>query len=498
MKSRRGSTYWPGPLGGMVSQYVPGDIVVSVIAAEDSFIGIVREVHPKLNKVMVAWGGGSMVQHDPDEIQLSLHQTPEVKARMASRRIAKSEDDDNPQGQPLRSRRDYTAMTKGEANSNPQFVGNPETHGIDKPRGGGFSIMQNLQKDLRTEIVEEAEEGPKVADMKVLISSRHVEAKKKLRTTVQDNHGQTYVAWLEDGKLGPTLKLKEESGSTGGGFGWYVETLLGYGPYSQSKTISDKAWLDYGQDWYVTGMKKLLAEVKKNVKIVTVIASDLRSRRAFKKPGGEKWEKVQGKPGREKRRKPGSAGGYEYRETPKTKEQLTKDKDDKTRKDKNTKQLDKEWAGATDYHPYGYNEMSKEDQYKSKIRGIQQKRRDERYKDDAKAKAEREKKRVPKKKKEAPKEIFGPGIPKAAQLRSRRAMYWCNPERTYRLTKAEQGDGTTTCPKCKGQMESHPYKRGTSIYICPDCDFKISSRSVITEPPVLEPVIEASLTSRRK
>ena len=30
----------------------------------------------------------------------------------------------------------------------PDFQGNPETHGIDEPRGGGFSIMQNLQKSL--------------------------------------------------------------------------------------------------------------------------------------------------------------------------------------------------------------------------------------------------------------------------------------------------------------------------------------------------------------
>ena len=30
----------------------------------------------------------------------------------------------------------------------PDFVGDPETHGIEDPRGGGFSIMQNLQKSL--------------------------------------------------------------------------------------------------------------------------------------------------------------------------------------------------------------------------------------------------------------------------------------------------------------------------------------------------------------
>lgn len=45
----------------------------------------------------------------------------------------------------------------------PEFQGNPKTHGIDTPRGGGFSIMQNLQKDLRE---EEEKERKKARTMK--------------------------------------------------------------------------------------------------------------------------------------------------------------------------------------------------------------------------------------------------------------------------------------------------------------------------------------------
>jgi len=41
----------------------------------------------------------------------------------------------------------------------PDFQGDPRTHGIDEPRGGGFSIMQNLQKDLVKE--EDEDEGEK-------------------------------------------------------------------------------------------------------------------------------------------------------------------------------------------------------------------------------------------------------------------------------------------------------------------------------------------------
>lgn len=41
----------------------------------------------------------------------------------------------------------------------PDFQGNPETHGIDEPRGGGFSIMQNLQKSLVKEEENERNDG---------------------------------------------------------------------------------------------------------------------------------------------------------------------------------------------------------------------------------------------------------------------------------------------------------------------------------------------------
>lgn len=43
----------------------------------------------------------------------------------------------------------------------PDYQGNPKTHGIDDPRGGGFSIMQNLQKDLKEEQDEELDKPEK-------------------------------------------------------------------------------------------------------------------------------------------------------------------------------------------------------------------------------------------------------------------------------------------------------------------------------------------------
>lgn len=70
MRLRRGTSFWPGELGQMINQYTAGDIVVSTILEGRSFTGIVKNVQPKINKILVAWGGGSLVQHDPDEIML--------------------------------------------------------------------------------------------------------------------------------------------------------------------------------------------------------------------------------------------------------------------------------------------------------------------------------------------------------------------------------------------------------------------------------------------
>jgi hypothetical protein len=82
MRMRRGANFWPGALGHMVDQYRPGDIVVSTIVEDDSFTGVVRAVDPKLNKVLVAWAGGSVVQHDPDEIMLHPYGFAILKDRL--------------------------------------------------------------------------------------------------------------------------------------------------------------------------------------------------------------------------------------------------------------------------------------------------------------------------------------------------------------------------------------------------------------------------------
>ena len=67
-----------------------------------------------------------------------------------------------------------------------------------------------------------------------------------------------------------------------------------------------------------------------------------------------------------------------------------------------------------------------------------------------------------------------------ASLKSRRAMYWGGPDRTYRLTREEQESGAAICPKCKGQMEKEPFMRGEKLYMCPECRFKVPTSKTTT------------------
>lgn len=250
MRTRRGTSYWPGQMAGHINAFAVGDIVISTLVGDGNFYGVVKAVQPKLNKVMVAWGGGSMCQHDPEEVQLYPRQTEMVKQRMASRRVR--------------------AMELEQAEKNPQYVGDPDVNGLDEPRGGGFSIMQDLAKDQREESLEQATGNPKIDPVQASII---VAKKSNLRTKVIDNHGNEYDAWLEDEKHGAVLKVKGRYGASS----WYVSSIIG-----ASGVIDDKIYLDFGQNWYITGMKKLMNEVMKNVKPQYIVASDnLKSRRAM-------------------------------------------------------------------------------------------------------------------------------------------------------------------------------------------------------------------------
>jgi predicted RNA-binding Zn-ribbon protein involved in translation (DUF1610 family) len=154
----------------MIEQFSLGDIVYPVTVGTN-FTGVVIEVNPAINKVMVAWGGGSEKQHDPDEIQLHPFVSEEIKEKMACVKTARLKAADcgcAPEGSPWYDEEDGIAVSgsrvarrmrgSDELVIPPDFQGDPETHGIDEPRGGGFSIMKDLAQDLHKESINAAEE----------------------------------------------------------------------------------------------------------------------------------------------------------------------------------------------------------------------------------------------------------------------------------------------------------------------------------------------------
>lgn len=137
MRMRRGSSFYRSEMAGLLDQFKPGDLVWNILVGDESFYGVVREANRKENKVYVAWGGGSVSQHDPDELMPVLYQGQMAKRRMAGQleRVSK---------------------TVEEAEDDPQFVGDPEEHGLDTPLTGGFNVMQELVKKQRQESYENA------------------------------------------------------------------------------------------------------------------------------------------------------------------------------------------------------------------------------------------------------------------------------------------------------------------------------------------------------
>jgi predicted RNA-binding Zn-ribbon protein involved in translation (DUF1610 family) len=69
-------------------------------------------------------------------------------------------------------------------------------------------------------------------------------------------------------------------------------------------------------------------------------------------------------------------------------------------------------------------------------------------------------------------------------LRSRRAMYWCAPDRTFRLTQQEQQSGSAMCPKCRCEMNREKFTRSDKLLMCPTCGFKVPTSKAVTKPQV--------------
>jgi ssDNA-binding Zn-finger/Zn-ribbon topoisomerase 1 len=275
MSTRRGTAVLSSDFAKQVTVFKVDDIVTSVVAGSVDFIGTVVSVDYKLKKIAVNWGDGSSVQHDPDEIQHLPHllvERMEKESKMASRRGSMD-----------------TNIPSGD-----QYVGDPKMHGIESPRGGGFSIMQNLQKDLAPEILEESKEGPLVDSIQGSLKSRRGRS-----AAITEN---VETVWNDDGSI------------------------------TESKDTT--------------------------------------------------WD-------------PEDAG---------------------------------EWNGRS--------------------------------------------------------------VEASMGMRSRRAMYWMDKGRVYRLTKGEQECGAAKCPKCKGQMTKERFTKKEKLWACPECGFKVPTGSMVTERPKVEVEVE--------
>jgi hypothetical protein len=154
-----------------------------ITGCDSKFYGVVQDVCPKINKVSVVWNNGPVSQHDPEEVLLAVGLDDDIRermSRMASLWTGKSS-----------TRRMAGAADKilNVQNVGPAYSGDPKTHGVDKPRGGGFSIMQRLQDELHDEsveqsgVVEQEEEKPVVAGKRNRRALYHKERGRVYRRT---------------------------------------------------------------------------------------------------------------------------------------------------------------------------------------------------------------------------------------------------------------------------------------------------------------------------
>jgi len=77
----------------------------------------------------------------------------------------------------------------------PDFVGNPLNHGIIEPRGGGFSIMQDLQKDLHEESYKESGVEAPVSDAAVDREKKETKIAREMTAAIRQA-----MYWAEPGR----------------------------------------------------------------------------------------------------------------------------------------------------------------------------------------------------------------------------------------------------------------------------------------------------------
>ena len=107
-------------------------------------------------------------------------------------------------------------------------------------------------------------------------------AKKRLKSVVVDNHGNEYAVYLEDDRGGAVVNIDGAPGR------WSIDTLL-------NGRMDDTIYVDMGQKWYVTGMRRVMQEVLKNVTQRYMVSSDIKIARELLKLAesisvNDRWE----------------------------------------------------------------------------------------------------------------------------------------------------------------------------------------------------------------
>jgi hypothetical protein len=90
----------------------------------------------------------------------------------------------------------------------------------------------------------------------------------------------------------------------------------------------------------------------------------------------------------------------------------------------------------------------------------------------------------------------GPLAQRVAVAYTKKAIYWAQRDRQYRMSRGEQESGRPCCPRCEGapHLKRAVYKRrdGSSERLmgCPGCMFLIKGADIVNFGPVIEPEVE--------
>ena len=489
MRMRRGSLLSGTTFGSAIQQYKPGDVVKSILVDDHYFSGVVRDVDTKTNKITVAWGGGPVSQHDVDEIMpgpgdvnYGAGVTKEIVIKASSNRrmrsglgdvidvhkddcncslcdVMSTSGDEPPAQQPAWVLQDgpqesaiiSSDLRRGRFSADPSldnFKGKPGTHGINTPRGGGFSIMEDLQKDLHQESNDLAGVHPKTGS-----------AKKAAGPDVGK------IMRYEDGEMDQDeiVEFFQELIDSGaiyhlqGSYGRMAQHLISQGlchrkgqvGSSKKATITrcpkcreildedDSEWM--GEDQNGLGWSKMRESCPKcryektytmsengNIRNVRVVNTGHLPMAASDKIASQKYRDYTIEKSGDNFYVKDPSGHRAFGEVPASIETA------------------KKWIDQ-DIHEKGSKKASD----------------------------------------------------KFAGLKSRRALYWCAPDRTYRLTQQEQQAGQANCPRCQIPMEKENFTRSDKLLICPQCRFKVPTSKAVNKVEIKVPAgVEVDVTTQ--